>query len=182
MALHARLVRDGLPVAIATVMAAVGVGLAPAVAVAGTPAAVTFDNTVQVVSFTPGPGCFAVFQGPGLGCPIEALSEGTSVANGAVSGSFTVVENGQLEVGPTISLTEILTGDGGTITIGEQARFVGGTATTETVQGYWTIVTGSGSYADLHGSGTADATVNFGTSPHTISETLAGFAVFGAGS
>jgi hypothetical protein len=166
-----------LAVAVAAVMA-----LLPGAAVAGTPAPVTFGNSVHVVSFTPGPGCFAVFQGPGLGCPIEVLSEGTGAASGAVHGSFTIVENGQLQVGPTINLTEVLTGEGGTITIGVEARFVGGTATTETVQGYWTLVTGSGSYADLHGTGTYDATVSFAANPHTISETLTGSAAFGAGS
>ncbi len=175
--------RRSLTTALPLTMAVVGIlALSPGATAAGTPAPVTFDNGVQAVSFTPGPGCLAVFQTPGLGCPIDVLSEGTGVASGAISDSFTVVANGQLEVGPTNKLTEVLTGDTGTITIGEQARFVGGTATTATVVGDWTIVSGSGSYAGLHGNGTSLTTVDFGTFPHTtISETLTGSAVFGAG-
>jgi hypothetical protein len=148
--------------------AAAVLALPPAAAAATTPAAVSFSDSEHSISGTPGPGY-----------TFDVVAEGTTVASGAVSGSFALVDHTQISGGGTIDVDRTLSADSGTITIEIAARFVSATATTLMVQGDWTIVTGTGSYSQLHGSGSYSATVQEAT--HTITGTLSGFADYDAG-
>jgi hypothetical protein len=148
----------------------------PAVAAATTPTAISFSGIRHRVSVTNGPG--NIFQ---------VVTEGTWVADGAISGTFAVRDLAQaVQMSPqsthfgTLHIDEALTGVGGTITMGIQGQFVSfNDAGIETVQGHWTIMTATGSYTGLHGSGHWDATID--TNTVTITDTLTGFAFYGSG-
>jgi hypothetical protein len=149
----------------------------PAAATATTPTAITFSNARQVVSVTPGPGN-----------QFQTVSTGMSVASGAITGSFTLVDQAAVAQhnSPnnthfgTIHINSLLTGANGTISINIQGQFVSANPDgTETVQGHWTIAGGTGSYANLHGTGTDDTTIDPTT--ETITDTLTGFAFYPAG-
>jgi hypothetical protein len=159
---------NGLSIAFATVVAALVAGLLPASTAATPPAPVTFIDNEAVAAEPFGPG----FTGAGT-------SVGTSTASGAVAGTFALSEQFMFGDG-TIHIRRTLTAADGMITMSLAARFVGGTATTLTVQGYWTITAGNGSYAGLHGNGAYAATVD--TTNHTITATLTGFGLYDAGS
>ncbi len=159
---------------LAAVAAANLLALLPAAAAATTPTAVSFSDTRHVVSVTPGPG-----NG------FHTVSDGTLIASGAISGSFDLVDQAAVvqEGGSpksthygTIHIDSLLTGDSGTITMDIQAQFVSSTDTTETLHGHWTIITDTGSYTNLHGNGTFDATID--TTTETITDTLTGFAFY----
>jgi hypothetical protein len=160
---------------LATAVVGAAVALLPAAAAATTPAAVTFSAGETVVSASP--------KSPGLGPDaFYVTAEGTAVATGAVSGSFTEVDNTQLTNGPNLYAVQTLSDGSATITIDVAARFVSGTTTTESVLGDWSIVAGTGSYTDLHGSGTYAGTVCTACHPHAIEATLTGFAFYDGGS
>ena len=158
---------------LAVVVAASLVALLPAGAAATTPTAITFSNTRQVISATPGPGN-----------QFQTVSTGTSVASGAINDSFTLVDQAAVaQHGPkdthfgTIHINSLLTSAAGTISIDIQGQFVSANPDgTETVQGHWTIVGGTGSYTDLHGTGTDDTTID--TTTETITDTLTGFVFY----
>ena len=156
---------------LAVLAAASSLALLPAAAAATTPTAVAFSNTRHVVSVT----CCS-------GAAFHTVSDGTSVASGAISGSFELVDQSAVvQQSPqsthygTIHIDSVLTGDSGTITMGIQAQFVSANPDgTETLNGHWTIIAGTGSYTNLHGNGTFDATIYPAT--ETITDTLTGFA------
>jgi hypothetical protein len=159
---------------LAVVVAASLVSLLPAAAAATTRTAVSFSNTRQVVSVTPGPGT-----------TFYTVSTGTSIASGAISGSFALVDLSAVhQTSPqknghfgTIRINSVLTGHGGTIRIHLHGQFISANPDgTETIHGHWTITGGTGSYTDLHGTGTDDTTIN--TNTETITDTLTGFAFY----
>jgi hypothetical protein len=155
---------------LAVVAAASLAALLPAAAAARTPTAISFSNTRQVVSVTPGPGT-----------TFYTVSTGTSIARGAITGSFALVDQSAVhQTSPqedghfgTIRINSVLTGHDGAIRIHLHGQFVSANPDgTETVLGRWTIVGGTGSYADLHGTGTDDTTID--TTTETITDTLIG--------
>jgi hypothetical protein len=159
---------------LAVVAAASLVALLPAAAAATTPTAVSFSNTRQVVSVTPGPGT-----------TFYTVSTRTSIASGPITGSFALVDQSAVhQTSPqndghfgTIHINSLLTSDTGTISIDIQGQFVSASPDgTETVQGHWTIAGGTGSYTGLHGTGTDDTTIDPAT--ETITDTLTGFAFY----
>jgi hypothetical protein len=159
---------------VAVVVAASVAALLPATAAAMAPTAVSFSNTRQVVSATNGPGN-----------QFQTVSTGTSVASGAITGSFALVDQAAVAQhnSPhnthfgTIHINSLLTGDTGTISIDIQGQFVSANPDgTETIQGHWTIVGGTGSYTGLHGTGNDDTTIDPAT--ETITDTLTGFAFY----
>src|SRR4051812_22321018 len=88
----------------------------PAVAAATTPTAISFSGTRHVVSRADGPG--NTFQ---------VVTEGTWVADGAISGTFALRDHAQVvQMSPqsthfgTVHIDEVLTGVGGTITMAIQ--------------------------------------------------------------
>jgi hypothetical protein len=169
---HIRVLLAGL----AVVAFASSLAVLPAVAAATTATAISFSGSRQLVSVTNGPG--NIFQ---------PVTEGTWVADGAISGTFAAHDQAQaVQMSPqsthfgTLHIDEVLTGVGGTITMGIQGQFVSITDTgIETVQGHWTIITATGSYTGLRGSGNWDATID--TNTVTITDTLTGFAFYGSG-
>ena len=66
---------------LAVVVAASLVALLPAAAAARTRTAISFSNTRQVVSVTPGPGT-----------TFYTVSTGSSIASGAITGGFALVD------------------------------------------------------------------------------------------
>jgi hypothetical protein len=158
----------------AVVVAASLAALLPAAAAATTRTAISFSNTRQVVSVTPGPGT-----------TFYTISTGTSIASGAITGSFALVDHAAVHQTPpqknghfgTIRIDSVLTGNNGTITIHLHGEFVSANPDgTETILGHWRIVGGTGSYANLHGSGTDDTTID--TTTETTTDTLTGFAFY----
>ena len=158
----------GLAVVVAASLAAP----LPAAAAATTRTAISFNNTRQVVSVK-----------PGRGGTFYTVSSGASVASGAITGSFALVDRATVHQTPpkknghfgTISITSLLTGVNGTITIHLHGTFVSTNPNgTETIQGNWRIVGGTGSYTNLRGNGTDDTTIK--TAAETTTDTLTGFA------
>jgi hypothetical protein len=66
--------------------------------------------------------------------------------------------------------TVTTTSEAGTITFKWQALITSETATHRTLEGRWTIVSGSGAYANLHGEGTVDIFVDFTTAELFVTE------------
>jgi hypothetical protein len=158
----------GLAVVVAASLAA----LLPAAAAATTRTAISFSNTRHVVSVK-----------GGRGNTFYTVSSGTSVASGAITGSFALVDRATVHQTPpkknghfgTISINSVLTGDDGTIRIHIHGKFVSTNPDgTETVRGHWTILGGTGSYTDLRGNGTDDTTIK--TATETTTDTFTGFA------
>jgi hypothetical protein len=159
---------------LAVVVAASLVALLPAAAAARTRTAISFSNNRQVVSVTPGPGT-----------TFYTVSTGSSIASGAITGGFALVDRSAVhQTSPqkdghfgTIRINSVLTGNNGTIRINLHGQFVSANPDgTETVLGRWTIVGGTGSYTDLHGTGTDDTTID--TNTETITDTFTGFAFY----
>jgi hypothetical protein len=159
---------------LAVVVAASLVALLPPAAAATTRTAISFSNTRQVVSVTPGPGT-----------TFYTVSTGTSIASGAITGSFALVDHSAVHQTPpqknghfgTIRINSALTGNNGTIRIHLHGQFVSANPDgTETILGRWTIVGGTGNYTDLHGTGTDDTTID--TNTETITDTLTGFGFY----
>jgi hypothetical protein len=156
----------------AVVVAASLAALLPAAAAATTRTAISFNNTRHVVSGR-----------DGRGNTFYTVSSGTSVASGAITGSFALVDSSTVrQTSPkknghfgTIRINSLLTGDHGTIRIHMHGQFVSSNPNgTETIRGHWTIVGGTGRYTDLLGNGTDDTTIK--TATETITDTFTGFA------
>lgn len=153
-------------------LAAASLCLLPTAAAAATPTAITFRNTRQTVSVRGGPGN-----------SFWTVSEGTSVASGAITGSFGLTDIALVHQHPptkdghfgTIHIDSLLTGKHGTIIMDIRGQFVSRKPNgTETVKGHWTIIGATGSYANLHATGSDDTTID--TTNETITDTLTGFA------
>lgn len=141
-------------VAIASVMLACGLLLSAftSTAAATLPQPVTFNSQIVVGPFT-----------------------GTWSATGVVTDSGTLIEpyvnfvgNGELHI------ERVLTGSNGTITIRIQSKVTSVGGGTITFAGHWVIVSGTGSYANLHGQGDRTATLTAGI----VTEKLTGEAQF----
>lgn len=135
-------------------VAALLAGALASTAVATTPQPVTFSSQIVVGPFT-----------------------GTWSSTGALTDSGTLIEpvvnfvgNGELHI------ERVLTGSNGTITIRIQSKVTGRGGGITTFDGYWAIVSGTGSYANLHGQGERAAT--FDSTTRIVSETLTGEAHF----
>jgi hypothetical protein len=133
--------------------------------------------TVPAQATPPAPVTFHATAAPTVGLPAgggaTGIAEGTFTASGAISDTGEVRDEFRIADG-TLHIVRTLTGRLGTITMRVEARFIVVTATSETVEGRWTIAGGTGTYAALHGSGSLAATVDLTT--HTAAETLIGVA------
>ena len=96
--------------------------------------------------------------------------ESTFSASGAVTDSGTYEETRLNFADGTAHGTVTTTSDAGTITFKWQARITSETATHRTLEGRWTIVSGSGAYANLHGEGTVDIFADFTTAELFVTE------------
>ena len=108
---------------------------------------------------------------------VAVVVVGTDVAEGVLTGRFDFVDHGVISAAGHLHVERILTQGDDTIDMEIEADFGDETATTQTVSGRWTIRSGTGAYENLRGSGSIVATVTK-ASPHSISETLDGFASF----
>lgn len=157
-----------LPIAASASLAVAGLALLPAAGAATTPAGVSFADDQHSVSGAPGPGY-----------TFDVVAIGTSTASGAIDDTFTVTDHAVLSGTGELDVDRVLQdANGNTITMNIEGRFGAGTATTETVTGYWNITGGTGSFAAVHGTGTYAATIDPET--HHIVGTLTGFVSFGA--
>ncbi len=147
---------------------AIAVALLPATVVAATPSGVSFADDQHSVSGAPGPGH-----------TFDVVAIGTSTASGAIDDTFTVTDHAVLSGTGELDVDRVLQdGAGNTITMHIEGRFGAGTATTESVTGYWNITGGTGTFAAVHGSGTYAATI-YPETRHIVG-TLMGFLSFGA--
>jgi hypothetical protein len=157
-------------VAPAATIAVAALALLPAAASA-TPSPLAFNGTITVDTQPTGPG------------PAGGITNtGTWTASGLVTEQFAVSEKTFFGGGNSSTLHYVgtLTGAAGTITIQVQARFVAFAAPYEYVRGGWAITSGTGAYANLHGTGDYAATLNIFTTP--VTESLTGFGQYDSGS
>ena len=141
----------------------IGVCLTPVLLVlgaAGTPAAastsvpVTIQATVMIGPFT-----------------------GTWSASGGISDSGTLVQPVDFRVGVgaggfgQVHLVRVMTGSNGTITLVEDDSLTLEPDGTIAATGHWTVIAGTGAYADLHGQGTRSAVAD---THGVVTETLTG--------
>jgi hypothetical protein len=122
------------------------------------------------VTFQADPTPVAIFSAGG---GVTGIAEGDFTASGTISDTGQVHDEFRIVDG-TLHILRWLTGRLGTITMRIEARFVLVTATSETVEGRWAIIAGTGAYTALHGTGSFTATVDPTT--HTVAETLTGVA------
>jgi len=102
---------------------------------------------------------------------------GTWSASGAVNDAGTLTEPFVNFVGSgQLHIDRVLTGSSGTITIRIQSTLTRIDGNVATFVGQWVVVSGSGSYANLHAGGERSATLDFTTG--IVSETLTGDAHF----
>jgi hypothetical protein len=104
---------------------------------------------------------------------VTGIAEGEFTASGAISDAVGVRDEFRI-ADRTLHIVRTLTSEQGAITMRIEARFVVVTPISETVEGRWAIVGGTGAYSRLRGAGSFAATVDLGT--HTVSETLIGVA------
>lgn len=138
---------------------------APASATAPHP--VQFTDQQHGVSDTAGPdGTF------------DVVVVGTTVARGALDGTFDVVDHAVASpaLGGRIRIDRVLTRGPDTISIELHGSFIDFTETTHRVAGRWAISGGTGAYENLAGSGTFSSWVAMAT--HEISGTLEGVVLF----
>lgn len=136
----------------------------PTVASAAPSAPVTFTGTITVSG-----------EPTGNGANGGITNTGSWTASGAVTGSFAVSEPTTFG-GAALHYDGTLTGSQGTLTIRVNARFVGADATHVYVSGVWSILSGTGAYANLAGNGDYSGTIDRTVTPKVVTESLTGYA------
>ena len=168
---HARGPERGSPLrwaAIPAVVTAFMVMFLPAAASAAPSAPVTFTGTITVSA-----------EPTGNGANGGITNTGSWTASGAVTGSFAISEPTTFG-GAAIHYDGTLTGSYGTITIRVNARFVAADASHVYVSGVWSILSGTGAYANLAGQGDYSGTIDRTVTPKVVTESLTGYAEDGS--
>lgn len=141
-----------------------------------TPQPVQFTDQLHGVSDVPGPDD-----------RFHVVTEGTTLARGALDGTFDVVDHAVAspELGGHLHIERVLSRGEDTISIELDGQFTEFSEATHRVAGRWAITGGTGVYESLAGSGTYSGTVTVGTETtetETITGTLDGLAFLKASS